>query len=138
MKTKLGISVELFGAALYFLGLISIIPLVLMAGYALLFEKDEWLQKTAVKVVAIVVFFSILSSVIGLVGNATGLISDLVSLVSFSKLIISFSWLSRILSICRTVLSLAQSLLLLLLGLSALKQKDVKLGSVDNAINKHM
>jgi uncharacterized BrkB/YihY/UPF0761 family membrane protein len=30
MKTKLGISAELFGAALYFTGLMSIIPLVLL------------------------------------------------------------------------------------------------------------
>jgi len=138
MKTKLGISVELFGAALYFIGLISIIPLVLMAGYVLLYENDEWLKKTAVKAVGIVVIFAVLSAAIGLLGNTAGLLTDLISLVSFSKLIISFSWLSRILSICRTVLSLAQSLLLLLLGLSALKQKDVKLGSVDNVITKHM
>ena len=138
MKTKLGISVELFGAALYFMGLISTIPLVLMAGYVLLFEKDEWLKKTAVKAVGIVIIFAILSAAIGLLGGASSLITDLISLVSFSKLIISFGWLSRILSICRTVLSLAQSLLLLLLGLSALKQKDVKLGSVDNVITKHM
>jgi len=135
MKTKLGISVELLGAALYFTGLISIIPLVLMAGYVLLFESDEWLKKTAVKAVGIVIFFAILSSIVGLVGNSSTLISDLVSLF---KGTFSFSWLNRLLSICRTVISFIQVLFLLLLGLRALNQGDVKLSSVDNVINKNM
>jgi hypothetical protein len=135
MKTKLGISVNLFGAALYFMGLISILPLVLMAGYVLLFENDEWLKKTAVKAVGVVVFFAILSSVVGLLGNTSSLISEFLSLFRLS---ISMSWLSKIVSICRTVISFIQALFLLLLGLAALKQGDVKLGSVDGVISKNM
>lgn len=34
-----------FGAALYFMGFLSIIPLLIMAGYVLLFEENEWLKK---------------------------------------------------------------------------------------------
>jgi hypothetical protein len=135
MKTKLGISAELFGAALYFIGLISIIPLVLMAGYVLIVEDNDWLKKTAVKAVAVVIFFAILSSVVGLVGNSTSLLSDIASLF---KGTINLSWLNRFLSICRTAISLVQALFLLLLGLKALKQGDVKLGSVDKVIEKNM
>jgi hypothetical protein len=80
MKTKLGISAELFGAALYFTGLISIIPLVLMAGYAFIVEDNDWLKKTAVKAVGVVIFFTILSSVVGLVGNSATLLNDIASL----------------------------------------------------------
>ena len=135
MKTKLGISVELFGAALYFAGLINIVPLVLMAGYALIVEQDEWLKKTAVKAVGVVIFFAILSSVVGLAGNSSSFISDIVSLL---KGTINLSWLNRIISICRTVISFVQALILLLLGFSALKRGDIKLGSVDKAIEKGM
>jgi Co/Zn/Cd efflux system component len=135
MKTKLGISAELFGAALYFTGLISIIPLVLMAGYALIVEDNDWLKRTAVKAVAVVIFFAILSSVVALVGNSTSLLSDIASIFRGT---INWSWLNRILSICRTVISLAQALILLLLGFMALKQGDVKLGSVDKVIEKNM
>ena len=39
-KTKLGISLGLLGAALYFMGLMGITPLVLLAGYVLLFEEN--------------------------------------------------------------------------------------------------
>jgi hypothetical protein len=135
MKTKLGISAELFGAALYFTGLISIIPLVLMAGYALIVEQDEWLKKTAVKAVGVVIFFAILSSAVGLLSNSSSFISDIVSLLQGS---INLSWLNRIISICRTAISFIQALVLLLLGFTALKRGDIKLGSVDKVIEKGM
>ncbi|MCL2828249.1 MAG: hypothetical protein FWD99_05860 [Oscillospiraceae bacterium] len=134
-KTKLGISVGLFGAALYFVGLISIIPLVVMAGFVLLFEENEWLKRTAVKAVGVVLFFTILSSIVGLVGNSSSLLENFVLLFRGS---IDLAWLNRVLSIVRTAISFAQTLFLLMLGFKALKQGNVKLGSVDNAINKHM
>jgi len=135
MKTKLGISVELFGAALYFTGLISIVPLVLMAGYVLIVESDEWLKKTAVKAVGVVIFFAILSSVVGLVSSSTSLLSDIVSLFRGT---LNLGMLGRFLSICQKAISLVQALILLLLGFMALKQGDIKLGSVDKVIEKGM
>lgn len=134
-KTRLGISVGLFGAALYFMGLLNIIPLLMMAGYVLLFEENEWLKKTAVKAVAVVVFFSILSSIIGLVGNSSSFLNDVVVLF---KGTLDIAWLNRILSICRTVISFVQTLFLLMFGFKALNQGSVKFGSVDKIINKHM
>ena len=134
-KTKLGISVGLLGAALYFMGLLGIIPLVIIAGYVLLFEENEWLKKTAVKAVAVVVFFSILSSCVGLASNSTSFLNDTVLLFNGT---IDIAWLSRILSMCRTVLSFTQTLFLLMLGFKALNQGSVKLGPVDKTINKHM
>ena len=134
-KTKIGISVGLFGAALYFIGLLSVIPLVIMAGYVLLLEHDEWLRKTAVKAVAVVVFFAVISAFIGLVSNSSSLLVDVILLFRVS---IDIDWLSNILSICRTVISFIQTLLLLMLGFNALKQENIKLSFVDNAINRHM
>ena len=49
-KTRLGISVGLLGAAIYFMGLFSgYLLAVLLAGYVLLFEENSWLRKNAVK-----------------------------------------------------------------------------------------
>ena len=42
-KIKLGVSAGLAGAILYFLGAISIIPAVILAGYILLKEENDWL-----------------------------------------------------------------------------------------------
>jgi len=134
-KTKLGISVGLLGAALYFVGLMNIIPLIIMTGYVLLFEENEWLKKTAVKAVGVAIFFTILNSIVGLVSNSSFFLEDLVLLFNGT---IDLMWLNRILSISRTVISFVQTLFLLLLGFKAFKQGNVKLGLVDNTINEHM
>ena len=134
-KTKIGISVGLYGASLYFLGLISIFPLVIMAGYALLYEENEWLKKTAIKAVAVVIFFNILSSLVGIVGNSSSLLNEFVGLFGGS---FSISILNRIISICRNLVSLSQTVFLLMLGFKALKQGDVKLSHVDKTINQHI
>jgi uncharacterized membrane protein YjjB (DUF3815 family) len=106
-----------------------------MAGYVLIVEADEWLKKTAVKAVGIVIFFAILSSAVGLVSNSTSLLSDIFSLFKGS---LNLGMLGRFLSICQKVISLAQALILLLLGFTALKKGDIKLGSVDKVIEKGM
>lgn len=62
-KTKLGISVALTAALLYFLGLISPIALVVAAGYVLIAEKDQWLRKSAVQALAIMLFYQIVVAV---------------------------------------------------------------------------
>lgn len=59
-KTKLGISVALMGAGLYFLGVFSFIPAFLLAAYVLLCEENAWLKRNAVRMVIIVVGFYLL------------------------------------------------------------------------------
>jgi hypothetical protein len=48
-KTKFGISVVMMGAAIYFLGLINILGLLVVGGYVLLFESNVWLKKRVIK-----------------------------------------------------------------------------------------
>jgi hypothetical protein len=134
-KSKLGVSIGLFGAALYFIGLLGIIPVVLLAGYALLFEENVWLKKTAVKAVAVVVFFSIISAFIGFASNATSVLYDLVALFNGT---IRLSELNRIIAICWTVLSFVQTLFLLMLGFKALRQESVSFGPIDRIIDLHL
>ena len=131
-KTKLGVSVGLIGAALYFTGLAGIIPLLVIAGYVLLFESNEWLKKVAVKSVAIVLFFSVLSAAIGLIGNGTSFLYDLMRFFNGS---FSLTWLDRIISMLRTAISFVQVLVLLMHGLNALKQNDAKFSVVDKIVD---
>jgi hypothetical protein len=134
-KTKIGISVGLFGAGIYFMGLLNSLPLVIMAGYVLLFEQDAWLKKSAVKAVAVVLFFTVLSAFISLGVNADSLLTRLVRLF-WSRFNIPV--LDDLLSICRIILSLLQTIVLLMLGFCALKQGEVKVAYVDNLIEEHM
>ena len=135
-KTKLGISVGLFGAAMYFMGLITILPLVIMAGYVLLFEDNAWLKRTAVKALAIVMFFSVLSTLLGLLSSSHVLINDFVML--FGDRPLNMSVFIRIISICRTVLSVLQSIVLLLAGFKALTMGNISVPVVDKLINSHL
>ena len=76
-KTKLGISVGLLGAAVYFTALFGgYLPLIVLAGYILLFEENPWLKKSAVKSAVIVFSFALLSALIGFIPNAIDLIND--------------------------------------------------------------
>ncbi|SDN56059.1 hypothetical protein [Acetanaerobacterium elongatum] len=48
-KAKLGITVGLLGATIYLMALMGSIPLIIIAGYVLLFEENEWLKKRLLK-----------------------------------------------------------------------------------------
>jgi len=137
VKAKIGISLGLLGAALYFMGIISIVPQVLLAGYVLLFEENAWLKKAAVRSVMIVISFSILSAAVGLLGNSQSILIDLIGLF---KGTIDLTWLTRIISMCRTAIAFAQTIILIVLGVSALSQShgDIKFAPVDNIVSKHV
>ena len=134
-KTRLGISAGLLGAAAYFLGFLGIIPVVLVAGYVLLFEENEWLKRAVIKAVAVVVFFAILTAFVNLAANSRTLIIEFANLFSDGARLPNFN---SIIVIAKTVVSFAQTVFLLLLGFKALNQGNVGLGPVDNTINKHM
>ena len=133
-KTKLGISVGLLGAALYFLGLFSgYLATVLVVGYVLLCESDEWLKKSAVKAIALLMLFSLASAVITLIPNAISFI-DSVFTVFGGDFHIYF--ITNVINVITTALSIAQKLLFLLLGLMAFKKETIKLPVIDDFINK--
>ena len=134
-KTRLGISAGLLGAALYFVGLLGIIPVVLLAGYVLLFEENEWLKRTAVKAVAVFAFFAILFAFVTLVDSSRLLISNIAGI--FNR-IVNMNQFSRAISATRNIITILRYLFILLLGFAALKQGTVRLGAVDNTVNKHM
>ena len=80
-KTKIGVSVGLLGAVIYFMGLFSgYLATLLLAGYVLLFEENEWLRKSAVKAVALMVVFSLAATVMNLIPNVIGVLDNLISI----------------------------------------------------------
>lgn len=135
-KTKLGISVGLLGAALYFMGLFSgYIVTVLLAGYVLLCEDNEWLKKAAVKVVSVMALFSFVSVVINLIPNTFGVISNIVTLSGGS---FHVAYISNIINVFESIFNLIEKVLLLILALKALKQETISVPIVDGLIKKYM
>lgn len=133
-KTKLGISVGLLGAALYFLGLFSgYLATILVVGYVLLCESDEWLKKSAVKAVAVLVLFSLASAVIGLIPNAISFVDSVFSVFGGD---FHIYFVTNIINVITTALNIIEKLLLLILGFFAFKKETVKLPVIDDFIDK--
>lgn len=72
-KSRLGIGLGLLCSGLYFVGLLNMLALIILAGYVLLFETNEWLKKNAVTALKIVIGFS-------LIPYAFDLINDIIML----------------------------------------------------------
>ena len=135
-KTKLGISVGLLGAAIYFMGLFSgYLVVVLLAGYVLLCEDNEWLKKSAVKAVSVMALFSFLITVVNLIPNAISVIDYIVSMFGGNFYV---AFLSNLVSAVVAVLNIIEKLVLLGLGVKALNQGTIAVPVVDNLINKYM
>lgn len=133
-KTKLGISVALIGAALYFLGLFSgYLAIVLLAGYVLLMEENVWLRKTAVKSVALLVLFSLISSVLGLIPSLVNFIDDIFNIFGGN---FAIRFLTNIINMLRSGINIIQIVVFLILGLKALNQGTVRVPVIDKMVDK--
>jgi len=135
MNTKIGVSAGLVAAAAYFLGMVGgWVPVVLVAGYVLVAESNEWLRMSAVKAVAVCVFFSIISTLVGLIPNMISIINNLALIFRGS---FSIAVVSRIITAFNSIWSFLERLLLLLLGFRALQYETISFGLIDGLIEKH-
>lgn len=134
-KTKLGISVGLLGAAICFMGVINIIPMILLAGYALWAEDNEWLKKLAVKAVTIFVAAAILLAFVGILDDVISFCNSFVgSFVSNFRI----SYPLNLDTLLKDVIYVIRDGLLLILGISALHQGTIAVNSVDKFVDKNM
>lgn len=134
MKTKLGISVGLLGAATYLAAMFGgYVVLLLLVGYILLFEQDEWLKKTAVKAFAVLACFSLLDAFVGFVPNILGLIYDISGIFGDAAY---GGVLSNLVDVVQDVIGIVEKILFLVLMFKALKRQTVKINIVDSLIEK--
>lgn len=135
-KTKLGISVGLLGAAIYFTGLFSgYLVAVILAGYVLLCEDNEWLRKSAVKAVALMVFFSLLTILVNLIPDIIGCLDNLFGMFGGK---FSINVLTCIVNMVVSALDIIKKILFVGLGIKALDQGTIAFPVVDRLINKYM
>lgn len=134
-KTRLGITIGLAGAALYFLGFVSFIPAFLLAAYVLLFETNDWLKYQAVKMIGVVLFFGVLGAGIDCIDYVINILDIILHWISED---IRLSLPLNLTSILNQVLSLIRTLVLLLMGVRALALQPVGFGPVDRLLKKHM
>ena len=136
MKSKLGISVGLVGAMVCFSACFgNYIAAILAAGYVLLFEESEWLKKTAVKAVALMVCVDVFVALVGLIPDLLGWIQQLVALFKGE---FSYTSIRRIISIITSAVTICQTALFLLMGVKALNQGTIRIPVVDKLVDKYM
>lgn len=135
-KTRFGIAVGLLGAVMYLVGLYGgYIITLLLAGYILVFEENEWLKKSAVKSVVLMIVFSVLSTVVYFIPNVISLISSIFGIFGGYFHIEVISDLAEAVS---NALGIMKQLLFIGLGLKALNQGNITVPAVDKLIEKYM
>lgn len=135
-KTRFGLHVGLMGAAIYLMGFYGgYLVAVLLAGYVLLFEGNEWLRRSAVKAVALMVCFSIAATLIYLIPNAINVLDGFVGIFGGSVYINAISSLA---SAVGSALDIVEKVLFIGLGLKALTQGNIAVPVVDKLINTYM
>ena len=134
-KTKLGISVGIFGAAVYFMGIINYIPLVILAGYILLMEENKWLRKAAVKAVAIIMIAALVPALLGMLSYVFDFVNIIIGWV---RIDFKFGYPLNINGLINTVVYFVRDGLLLACGYCALSLGTVKVGFIDKLIDKNI
>ena len=135
-KTKLGISVGLFGALLYAIGLWGGYFLTIAAvAYVLIREESAWLKQTAVKALALTFLFPLISVAIGIIPDLVGLVQSVMNL--FDEFF-SMEIILEIETILRSILNIVEYVIFILLGIFALGKKTIRLPLVDAAVEKHV
>ncbi|MDD6175746.1 MAG: hypothetical protein PUC59_08325 [Firmicutes bacterium] len=135
-KTKLGIGVGLLGAVIYLTCLFSgYLAPILLTGYVLLFEENEWLKKNAVKAIAVLIAFSFLTTAIYLIPNVIGFIDHIFAIFNGS---FSISIVSKIVNVIVSAIDILEKLLFIGLAVTALNQKSIPVPVVDQLIDKYM
>lgn len=138
MKTKIGVSATLLAAGVYFLALFGgYVPLLLAVGYILIVEENEWLRRTAIKAIVLEVVFSLLHLVINFIpGYVLDFIADIVRISPEG--IFSYTVVNNIFVVLGDIVRICEVVVFAVLGVMALKMKDVKIGPVDNTVDKNI
>lgn len=135
-KTKLGLSVGLMAALLYFSGLLNVLVVFLIGGYILLREDNAWLRRAAVKGMLVVALFAVATSLVGILGDLFSIISSFLNGLPGDRYF-NLRFPLGLDSILRYAIAIIRCILLTILGVSALNKKDFTAGPVDGMIDKH-
>lgn len=133
-KTKLGLSVTFVAACLYFFGLFSTIPAVLLVAFVLLKEDDEWLKKMAVKALVLVLVFWVAGILLTAINDVFSMLSVIVGWFGAGRVSVPLNLTSLI----SYALDIVEILVMVVLGLQALKHDSMSLGPIDGMVDSAM
>lgn len=134
MKTKLGIAVGLFGAAIYFTFCFGgYTPFFILAAYVLFKEDNEWLRRVVLKAFIVGMLFDFASKCIGLIPDAISLLNSFTGIFNKS---LRIPFLSNIASFLRSAVYLIEAVIFILLGVQAIKMQDFPISFADKLVDE--
>ncbi len=132
-KSKLGISIALLAAGMFFVGIVSYLALIAVALYIFIRENNAWLKKVAIFAVILVVFFAAVNFVLSVFSGAISLANVN---INFIGNIIPL--LGKVFSVITSLVNIAEFVLLGLFGFMSLGGKSLNIGFINKLCNKHM
>ena len=112
------------------------LALLLVGGYILFVEKTEWLKKCVIKAVVLMLFYSLISTVIGIIPQFLSFGGGEEDLFSSYYLYLTGTY--QIVAVILVILNLMRIGLFLALGGKALQEKTITIPIVDRFINEYM
>lgn len=145
----IGISSGLIAALIYWAGLLGnlgIVVSVLIAGYVLIKEKDDWLRAVALKGVAVLICFGLLLGFVGLLDYVKDFICDIINTVRYSMSVFGNTYVTTtnggafyyILDMLRTIIIFIRDLFLILCGFAAFRNRNIRIPGIDGLVDRHM
>lgn len=142
---EIGISIAFLAALIYWSGLITAFPVIpiLLAGYVLIREKDQWLRAVALKAITIMVCFGLLLGFVNLLiyfkDGMVYIINMLLTTISpDSSRTVSGAFFTDILNILTYIILFIRDLFLILSGFKALKCRNIRIPVIDDLVNRHI
>lgn len=133
-KTKLGISVGLMAALVYLMGLISGYTVtILLIGYIFLKEENAWLKKQSVSALVLMLAFSLVSVVIGVIPDVFGVFNSLIGIFGGY---LHMGFMDNLLNIVHNVLGVIKTFVFILLALSAGGKGKFNIPALDKFVDK--
>ena len=133
-KTKLGISVGLMAALLWLLGYFAGYTVIAIAvGYVLLVEENGWLKKQALRVIGLMLLFSLVSVVINAIPS---LLELWYSIRNLADKYTHYEDVHKVFNLLSNILSLVKTWTFVIMGVLMLFGKNFKVPVVDSLIDK--
>ena len=146
-KTKLGLSINLFAALLYFLAISGVLPIMIAGGYVLLLEESHQLKRTAIKALIFTILLSALVLLLTWLSQWLAMTSNIFNInISFYHFAGRIDlplhyYLIRFLRFVPysidSIMRIIKILILASFGFRTYKQKDIKIKWIDNILDKH-
>ena len=110
--------------------------IMVVGGYILFVEKTEWLKKCVMKAVVLMLLYSLITTVIGLIPQLLSLSGGEEPLFGSYYLYLAGAY--QIVSVVLVVLNFVRIGFFIVLGIKALSEKTINIPLIDNFINTYM